>query len=129
MARFRGTIAGQRGAASRLGSKSSGLTVTCNGWDNGVLVEAHADEPRELKAGEQEKDSFYVSFNGGSNGNGSTVAFRFVNGQVRAALGFGSEDTKKINRILAKYDRGQSARDQWGKGITDLSKTAGVKED
>lgn len=39
MAQFRGTIHGQRGEASRLGSKSSGLSVTANGWDTGVRVE------------------------------------------------------------------------------------------
>jgi hypothetical protein len=38
MAQFRGVIAGQRGEASRLGSKSSGLTVHCNGWNGGVTV-------------------------------------------------------------------------------------------
>lgn len=121
MARFRGTIAGQRGAASRLGSKSSGMTVTCNGWDNGILVEAQAVDS------EKQTDRFYVAFNAGSNGSGTQVAFHFENGQVRAALGIGSDDAKKINRILAKYDREQSARDQWGARITDLDKTAGVK--
>jgi hypothetical protein len=38
MAQFRGTIEGQRGQASRLGSKSSGLRVTANGWNAGVTV-------------------------------------------------------------------------------------------
>jgi len=39
MAQFRGTIEGNRGEASRLGTKASGLTVTANGWDTGVRVE------------------------------------------------------------------------------------------
>jgi hypothetical protein len=38
MAQYRGTIRGQRGTASRLGSKVSGLTATANGWDIGVRV-------------------------------------------------------------------------------------------
>jgi hypothetical protein len=38
MAHFRGTIQGQRGSASRLGSVKSGLTVKANGWDFGVEV-------------------------------------------------------------------------------------------
>jgi hypothetical protein len=39
MARFRGTLQGNRGGASRLGSKSSGLHVTANGWEIGATVE------------------------------------------------------------------------------------------
>lgn len=39
MAQFRGTIQGNRGEASRLGTKNGGLTVTANGWDTGVRVE------------------------------------------------------------------------------------------
>lgn len=40
MAQFRGTIRGVRGGgASRLGTKSSGLVVTANGWDTGARVE------------------------------------------------------------------------------------------
>lgn len=38
MARFRGSVKGQRGEASRLGSKSSGLVVHANGWHTGVTV-------------------------------------------------------------------------------------------
>jgi hypothetical protein len=38
MAHFRGTIQGQRGSASRLGSARSGLTINANGWDFGVKV-------------------------------------------------------------------------------------------
>lgn len=38
MAQFRATIQGQRGVASRLGSKTSGLEVTANGWKLGIRV-------------------------------------------------------------------------------------------
>jgi hypothetical protein len=45
MAQFRATIRGQRGEASRLGSKKSGITANVNGWGIGVHVEAsHAGE-------------------------------------------------------------------------------------
>ncbi len=40
MARFRATIQGQRGAASRLGSAKSGITATVNGWNAGIRVSA-----------------------------------------------------------------------------------------
>ena len=44
MAQFRATISGQRGEASRFGSKASGLRVTANGWNAGVRVIArHVD--------------------------------------------------------------------------------------
>lgn len=43
MAQFRATIQGQRGEASRLGSKKSGLTVKANGWESGVTVYARVD--------------------------------------------------------------------------------------
>lgn len=44
MARFRATIQGMRGEASRLGSKSSGLVVTANGWNAGITVYVRVDE-------------------------------------------------------------------------------------
>lgn len=38
MAHFRGTLKGNRGEASRLGTARTGLVVTANGWDFGVKV-------------------------------------------------------------------------------------------
>ncbi len=38
MARYRGTVQGQRGQASRLGGKSSGIVVKAGGWDIGAEV-------------------------------------------------------------------------------------------
>ena len=40
MAQFRATIKGQRGEASRLGTKKSGISAHINGWELGVRVEA-----------------------------------------------------------------------------------------
>jgi len=44
MANFRAVIQGQRGQASRLGSKSSGITASVNGWHLGVEVIAYHDK-------------------------------------------------------------------------------------
>jgi hypothetical protein len=63
MAQFRGTIEGQRGVASRLGSKASGLTVRANGWDTGVIVELTHENGR---------DNVRVWRTGGSGGRGKS---------------------------------------------------------
>jgi hypothetical protein len=47
MARYRGTVQGNRGEASRTGSTVSGLKVSANGWDLGVDVYLDADENGE----------------------------------------------------------------------------------
>lgn len=60
MARFRGTLRGSRGVASRLGTPNSGLTVQANGWDVGVTVELTA-----TAAG----DEVRIYATGGSNGS------------------------------------------------------------
>ena len=39
MAQFRGTLQGARGEASRLGTKSSGLTVEAASWFGKIVVE------------------------------------------------------------------------------------------
>lgn len=63
MAQFRAMIQGQRGEASRLGSKKSGLRAYVNGWNKGVSVYLQYDE----KTGQ---DVVEVYKTGGSN-NGS----------------------------------------------------------
>jgi hypothetical protein len=69
MARFRGTVRGQRGEASRLGSTNYPPTVTLNGWECGVMVIAGPED--EVK---QTADTFRVYMTGGSNGgHGSTL--------------------------------------------------------
>lgn len=58
MAQFRATIKGQRGEASRLGSKQSGIVAEVNGWNKGIKIYAsHRDG----------KDVFEVYLTGGSN--------------------------------------------------------------
>ncbi len=41
MAHFRSVIRGQRGEASRLGSKQSGMMAHVDGWHTGVTVHIH----------------------------------------------------------------------------------------
>lgn len=65
MARFRGTLQGARGEASRLGTPKTGLTVTCNGWDAGVNIQA--------TAGPGDADTFAIYMTGGSNGGPSKL--------------------------------------------------------
>lgn len=62
MARYRGTIKGQRGEASRLGSPKSGLVAYLNGWDIGLYV-------RLGPCGPDGEDIITVELNGGSNGS------------------------------------------------------------
>lgn len=63
MAQFRATIKGNRGTASRLGTKKSGITARINGWNIGARVDILHDE----KTG---KDKIYIYATSGSNGAG-----------------------------------------------------------
>ena len=76
MAQFRGTLQGDRGQASRLGSKRNGLRATVNGWQSGLTVRASINAKGE--------DVFTVELTGGSNGGreGRQV-LRIVDGKVR----------------------------------------------
>ena len=64
MARFRGTLEGCRGSASRLGSANSGLRVTARGWNIGVSI--------DLLVNDKGKDAVRVYVDGGSNGRMSS---------------------------------------------------------
>ena len=62
MARFRGTVFGGRGEASRLGHTE--IDTACNGWTRGVRVLARAEyENPDL-------DTFSIDVDGGSNYGG-----------------------------------------------------------
>ena len=71
MARFRGSVSGQRGYASRLGSAKSGLHTEANGWNSGVSVQAFADE---------DVDVFEIRSTSGSNGGvaGFLIGYVFI---------------------------------------------------
>ena len=60
MGHFRATIEGNRGEASRLGTKNSGLDVTANGWQSGIRVYAYH---------ENGEDFFTVTLTSGSGYN------------------------------------------------------------
>jgi hypothetical protein len=68
MAQFLGSVQGQRGEATRLGSKSSGLTARVNGWHVGVRVEASHEDG---------KDVFRIYRTGGSSGFASQLIAEF----------------------------------------------------
>jgi hypothetical protein len=48
MANFRALIRGQRGEASRLGSKQSGIVAHVDGWHSGVTVRVSHVDGRDL---------------------------------------------------------------------------------
>lgn len=48
MAHFYATIQGNRKLASRLGTKSSGITAKVNGWDVGVKIELDFVDGRDV---------------------------------------------------------------------------------
>ena len=62
MAQFRAVVRGNRGNASRLGSKTSGMRATVNGWGLGVSVFARYEAANG-------GDVFYVYETGGSKGD------------------------------------------------------------
>ena len=64
MAHFYAEIKGNRGEASRMGSKESGIRGHIRGWNVGVEVSCYHDE----RTG---KDVCYVYLTGGSNGSSS----------------------------------------------------------
>ena len=63
MAHFRATIRGQRGEASRLGSKNGGITAHVNGWKIGIEVVGYC----RVENG-KEKNEFTVRITNGSGG-------------------------------------------------------------
>lgn len=69
MARFRGTIKGQRGEVSRLGNERSGLYATVDGWNSGVIVNAYVHDGR---------DYFDIYTTGGSNGSHQTLVVSLI---------------------------------------------------
>lgn len=62
MAQFMGVIRGNRDAASRLGSKDSGIDGHIKGWRSGVKVKAYHDS-------DTNRDVFDVYATRGSNGD------------------------------------------------------------
>ncbi len=61
MARFRATIRGNRGMASRLGHTRGGIEAKVNGWSAGVSVYAESSNA-------DDRDLFRIYLSGGSRG-------------------------------------------------------------
>lgn len=66
MSQFYADIAGNRGPASRMGTKGSGIESHTRGWHVGCKVRCHYDE-------ETDSDIVYVYRTSGSGGNGSSI--------------------------------------------------------
>lgn len=66
MAHFIGTLKGSKSEVSRLGTKSSGIEATLNGWDIGVKVKIEH---------KNNNDVIYVSKTTGSNGDTFNTSF------------------------------------------------------
>lgn len=77
MAQFYAEIQGNRGSASRMGSKDSGMTAHVRGWDAGVRVVAKHEDGLDV---------FYVYATGGSHAAHSD---RLI-ARVREDEGFGA---------------------------------------
>ena len=77
MTHFRGTIQGNRGGTSRLGSKNSGLTATADEWDIGATVKARYNET--LKC-----DEIVVTIDSGSGYGNDRIekVYRKVDGKI-----------------------------------------------
>lgn len=99
MARYRATIKGQRGQASRLGGPASGIAASVNGWNLGIGVTGMPAN-RSTHNGDDAQcshDRFEVRITGGSNaswnipiatieedanGNGKTITLYGRDGKV-----------------------------------------------
>lgn len=82
MARFRAVIRGQRGEASRLGSKLSGISASVNGWNAGVKVNARVSTTNAQGREVSDYDVFEIYVTGGSNGGFSDLHVGTVRGTV-----------------------------------------------
>ncbi len=78
MAQFKAEIQGNRGAASRLGHKTTGIKSHTCGWDSGIKVEGRYDE--ELG------DIFLIYQTSGSGGRRRDVLIGKLVGESFTAL-------------------------------------------
>lgn len=66
MAQFYASIQGNRGQATRMGTKTSGMDAHIRGWNLGANVRLHYDEDKET-------DVLIIEITGGSNGRHSSM--------------------------------------------------------
>lgn len=84
MARFIAYVKGQRGEASRLGTKSSGIRTQAQGWDIGGFV--------TVRSNGSDEDVVCVTITRGSNGYGHDLClgcFKIKDGEI---IKLGEED-------------------------------------
>ena len=91
MARYRGTIQGHRGEASRLGTPISGLIAHADGWDIGARVKVRPC------GYDPDKDEVEIYLTAGSNAMGRGV---IVGTFVRDGERIVAKDTEEIFRLL-----------------------------
>jgi hypothetical protein len=72
MAQYYGTIQGNKGEASRLGHKTSGLIATASGWHLGAKVYLYWNE-------ESQCDVIRICVTDGSNGSQEKCVFEGTN--------------------------------------------------
>lgn len=82
MARYRATIQGRRGEASRLGDSKSGVHAAANAWDIGVEAHGYVQDDTDVIA---------VSFTKGSNDTRAkgVIYYRLADGQPSLLLSVG----------------------------------------
>jgi hypothetical protein len=107
MARFRGTVVGNRSVASRLGHATSGLEVTANGWNFGVRVELVADDKNE-------RDVAHIFLTGGSNGGRETYLGEFDKNSAQTSPPRidGTDPLAGKGGILERWDRERIQRQE-----------------
>jgi hypothetical protein len=103
MARFRGTLQGSRGEASRLGDSRSGLEVDACSWNGRIEVRLWAKYARNEKAPKGEEDIDYVritSAQHGSSRNPTGTIFEGTFEEIGQAIMFW-ERRDELNAALA----------------------------
>jgi hypothetical protein len=97
VARFYGSIQGNRGEATRMGSASSGITAHPRGWSIGVKVDGYPS------MGDTERDEFAIRCTSGSGDYGASIPIATVR---EVAGGKGWRMVRLFDpegRILAEY--------------------------
>ena len=74
MAEFRGTVQGNRGEASGLGHKNSGLVTECNTWQFGVKCKAYYNDYHD-------KNEIIIYSTGGSGYNSSVEVIAIIDAE------------------------------------------------